>query len=262
MTVSSGHSIARPRPSALPGVTASAAILGLGAIAWWWTVGESRAMSSMEMGLAQAGRAMTFDMSTAEFLGMWATMMVAMMLPSVAPHALAFVHGRARVAVAGSIAAFVSGYFVVWAVTGAPALVALTALSRVDHPSAWLDRAGGAMLVVAGAYELTRWKQASLRATRVALGAPSASAAQRDAVAATRAGLRQGVCCLGCCWALIAVLFAVGVMNLVWIAALAVICFAEKNWRHGTAVTTMVGVALVGLGLAVLLHPQFLVTLS
>jgi predicted metal-binding membrane protein len=82
------------------------------------------------------------------------------------------------------------------------------------------------------------------------------------AVAAARAGLDQGMCCLACCGALMAVLLAVGIMNLAWMAALTAVCFAEKNSRHGGVVTTTTGLALLALGAAVLLHPQLLTTLA
>jgi predicted metal-binding membrane protein len=77
-----------------------------------------------------------------------------------------------------------------------------------------------------------------------------------------RAGLSHGAYCLGCCWALMAVLFAVGLMNLTWMAVIAVVFLAEKNWRYGVALTKVVGVSVVVLGIAVLVHPDLLATVT
>lgn len=261
MTVSSSDVLARARPPALPLIAASAAMTGLAGMAWWWTIGESRSMSSMAMGLAQVDRAMTFDMPPAAFMGMWAAMMVAMMLPSIAPRALAYAHGRMPLATTGSFVAFLAVYFVAWTVTGVPALVGVTALSHVGHTGPWLERTGAAMLVFAGAYQFTRAKNVSLRSFRTPVD-PSSAATRGGAVAASRSGLRHALACVCCCWALIAVLFVVGVMNLAWIAALTVVCLAERSRRYGGVVTKTVGVALIGVGLAVLVHPAFLIALA
>jgi predicted metal-binding membrane protein len=205
---------------------------------------------------------MTFDMAPAAFMGMWATMMVAMMLPSIAPRALAYTHGHMPVAITGAFVAFLAVYFVAWAVTGVPALVAVTALSHVGRAGAWLERAGGAMLVVAGAYQFTRWKQASIRGSRISFRAATSDAARGGPGAAARAGLSHGLSCLRCCWALIAVLLVVGVMNLAWMVAITLICLGETNRRYGAVVTNTVGVALIALGLAVLVYPAFLAELA
>lgn len=252
----------RARPSALVAIATAVAMAGVVGIAWFWLVGEAETMSSMVEGLAQVGRAMPFDMSTPAFIGMWATMMVAMMVPSVAPLVLAYSKERPSLLAASGSIVFLSGYLLIWIVTGAPALIAVRALSDIGHASAWLDRAGGAVLVVAGVYQFTHAKRAALRPYQQALRSPAKSPAGSDPVATARAGLHQGLCCVACCGALMALLLAVGVMNLVWMAAITLICFAEMNWRHGSAVTSWAGIGLLGLGLAVLLHPQFLITLA
>jgi predicted metal-binding membrane protein len=256
MTVLRHDTLARPRPS-LANIATSVAMAGLVGAAWFWTVGQAQRMS-MVAGVAQVGRAMPFDMSGAAFLGMWATMMVAMMLPSVAPLVLACSSWRPPLAATSSRIVFVAGYLAIWTATGVLALVALRALGGVGHASAWIDRAGGAVLVVAGAYQLTRSKQVSLRVYQEALHAPATYAADGGPVAAARAGLHHGRCCLAGCGALMAVLLVVGVMNLGGMAAITVICFAEKNGRHGAAIARWVGLGLLGLGLAVLVHPPFL----
>jgi predicted metal-binding membrane protein len=76
--------------------------------------------------------------------------------------------------------------------------------------------------------------------------------------AAVRAGMSHGLFCLGCCWALMAVLAVVGLMNLAWMAILAAVFFVEKNWRHGVALSQIVGVACLLGGILVVLRPGIL----
>ena len=262
MTVLRQDAFARARPSALAPVATSVAMVALLGIAWLWTLREAKTMSSMVEGVAQVGRAMTFAMSPAAFLWMWAIMMMAMMLASVAPLVVAYSKWRPLMAGTNSRVVFAAGYLLIWIMTGVLALAALKALGEVSHSNPWLDRAGGAVLVVAGAYQFTRSKRTSLRVYRDSLHSRSTYTARGGPIAAARAGLHHGLCCLAGCWALMAVLLVVGVMNLAWMAGIAVTCFAEKNWRHETAITSFAGVGLLGLGLAVLLHPQFLTTLA
>lgn len=230
-------------------------------IAWLWLVGEAKTMSSMVQGLAQVGRAIPFDMSTPAFIGMWSTMMVAMMVPTVAPLVLGYSKERPSLVATRARVVLLSGYLLVWIVTGVPALIAVSAVSDIGRASAWLDRAGGAVLVLAGVYQFTRTKRAALGVYRQALGSPATPAAG-DPVRAAQEGLHQGLCCRACCGALMAVLLAVGVMNLAWMGAITVICFAEMNWRHGDAVRGLAGIGLLALGLAVVLHPQLLTSLA
>ena len=254
--------IAPPRTSAGATAGASVLVLGSAAAAWWWTNHQAHAMSGTALGLAQVGRAMTFGMGTAAFFGMWAAMMAAMMLPSVTPLALAHSGGRQVFAGTRSSVSFLAGYLGIWVVAGVPALFALKGLNDIGHASAWLDRAGGAVLVLAGVYQFTHTKHAAVRAYRRALDAMETSPPGLGSVAAAQAGLREGLCCLGACWALIAVLLVLGLMNVAWMAAITVVFAAEKNARHSSGVITWVGVALIGLGLAVLVHAQFLTTLA
>jgi predicted metal-binding membrane protein len=121
-----------------------------------------------------------------------------------------------------------------------------------------VERACGVVLVVAGAYQFTPWKQACLRACRTPLTFLSTHDFGRGLPGTLRAGVSHGAYCLGCCWALMAVLFAVGLMNLVWMAGIAVVFLAEKNWRYGAALTKVVGVATAVLGLVILVSPDVL----
>src|SRR5947208_1520452 len=79
---------------------------------------------------------------------------------------------------------------------------------------------------------------------------------------AYREGVSHGLYCLGCCWALMAVLFVVGLMNLAWMAGVAIVFLAEKNWRRGVGLTYIVGAAIAFLGIAVMVHPALLTTVA
>ncbi len=239
--------------------TTVAILLGLAGTAWWFTLGNVRGMASITQGVAHVGTAMPFDMSAILFMTMWVTMMVAMMFPTVAP--IVLLHRmvvRRRGEGAAPTVAFVSGYLVLWASVGVVPLVALVAFREIAHGSEWIDRSGGAVLVLAGAYQFTRWKETCLRACRSPLTFLATHDFGRGRVGAFRAGVSHGLYCLGCCWALMAVLFVVGLMNLTWMAAIAAVFVAEKNWRHGVGLTKLVGTAVLCFGIAVLVHPSLL----
>ncbi|MEU0312930.1 DUF2182 domain-containing protein [Nocardioides sp. NPDC006273] len=239
-------------------------LLTLAAIAWWSTVGWAADMGHMASGLGAIGTAMMpFDMSAATFLAMWATMMVAMMFPTVAPIVLLhrMVARRRRESAVSSIA-FGAGYLIVWTAAGLVPLAVLVAFRNVAHDTGWIAPLGGAVLVVCGAYQFSGWKQACQRACRSPMSFLMTHDFGGGMVGALRTGAVHGAFCLGCCWALMAVLFVVGLMNLVWMAAIAVVFLAEKNWRHGAALAKVVGTLVIALGLAVLLQPTLLAAIS
>ena len=240
-------------------LTTVGVLVVLAALAWWSTIGEVRGMDAMVAGIAHAGRAMPFDMGAPVFLAMWTTMMVAMMFPTVAP--IVLLHRmvvRRRGEGIGPTVAFGSGYLVVWAAVGLVPLVVLLGFRHVVHESMWIDRMGGAVLVLAGSYQFTHWKEACLKACRTPLTFMMTHDFGAGALGALRVGASHGLYCLGCCWALMAVLFVVGLMNLVWMAAIAVVFLAEKNWRRGVGLTKVVGIALIAFGIAVLVNPALL----
>ncbi|HEX2075648.1 MAG TPA: DUF2182 domain-containing protein [Geodermatophilus sp.] len=238
-------------------------LLGLAAVAWWATVDTAGEMSAMVRGLADVGRAMPFDMSAALFLSMWITMMVAMMFPTVAPivllHRLVM---RRRGAGTAPTVAFGLGYLAVWASLGIVPLLALHAFRQATEPSAALGRAAGAVLVLAGAYQFTRWKDTCLRACRSPMTFLVTHDFGTGRAGAFRTGVSHGLYCAGCCWALMAVLFVVGLMNLAWMAVIAAVFLAEKTWRHGVGLTKAVGTTVIVLGLAVLARPSLVGVLS
>ena len=241
-------------------------LLALAAIAWALTVRQAVGMSTMATGLGQVGTKMAMDLTAPLFLGMWLSMMVAMMFPTIAPMVLAH---RAIVRKRGEgwapTVAFVLGYLTVWTAIGLIPLAALAAvrsLPPLAQSSRGLVAASGAILLLAGGYQFTRWKRKCLKACRTPFGFILDHDFGGGSRSAFLAGISHGAYCLGCCWALMAVLVVVGVMNLVWMVALALVFLAEKNWRHGVLLTRVAGTLVAGLGLAVLVHPELLTWLS
>lgn len=239
-------------------------LLSLAALSWWNTVGNARGgMAMMVQGFAQVGRSMPFDMSLVLFMSMWVVMMVAMMFPTIAP--IVLLHQsviRRRGEGPTATIAFVGGYLVVWAIIGLIPLGLLIWFRHVADGSTWVLRVGGGVLVVAGVYQYTRWKMACLKACRTPLSFLMTHNFGSGARGAFKVGVSHGLYCLGCCWALMAVLFVVGLMNLAWMAAIAVVFLAEKNWRRGVQLTYVIGAAVSLLGIAVLVHPTLLRTVA
>jgi predicted metal-binding membrane protein len=206
------------------------------------------------------------DLSSLSFyVGAWVWMMAAMMFPSTVPMVLAYARIRsARLArrtdlTLGSSSAFVAGYVVVWTAYGLAAY-ALFAIGRVvsSDALAW-DRAGpylaGGVLVAAALYELTPAKDACLRRCRGPF--VFLTEAWRDGrFGAPRMGIEHGVWCVGCCWALMAALFALGVMSVGWMVFIAGLIAAEKllPWRKGPS--RVIAALLAVLGIAVVLAPE------
>ena len=240
---------ALPRPVA---VAIVAVLLVCGAAAWLVT-GEQSASTSGMGGMAMLGAGL--------FLATWVVMMVAMMFPPVAPMVLA--HARiVRSRGEGSIptASFVLGYLAVWTAAGLVplAVIQLLGTSIASPLSGWLPRLAGAVVMLAGAYQLTPLKNACLRACRSPLGFVLTHDFGGGAPAAARAGMSHGVFCLGCCWALMAVLAVLGLMNLALMAVFAIVFFLEKNWSQGVVLARVVGAACILLGAAVLVRPDLL----
>jgi predicted metal-binding membrane protein len=240
-----------------------AILLALAGLAWWSTLGNARDMSSMVQGFAHVGTAMPFDMSALVFMSMWTTMMVAMMFPTIAP--IVLLHRmvvRRRGEGLLPTVAFGAGYLVIWTAVGVLPLAALIGFRQVTHDQIWIDRVAGATLVIAGSYQFTRWKEICQRACRTPLTFLATHNFGTGPIGALRAGLLHGLYCLGCCWALMTVLFVVGLMNLAWMAAIAVVFLAEKNWRRGVGLSKLVGTTVAGFGIAVLIHPALLDSVS
>jgi predicted metal-binding membrane protein len=248
------NSSAPARAEALPRNVAMAivaALVACAAVAWIVTADQASSMSGMG-GMAMLGAGL--------FLAVWSVMMVAMMFPSVAPMVLTHARiVRSRGEGAAPTVAFVFGYLVVWTAAG---LVPLAFIQLLGSPAAapfngWLPRLGGAVVVLAGGYQLTPLKNACLRACRSPLSFALSHDFGGGAPAAARAGMSHGLYCLGCCWALMAVLAMLGLMNLALMAVFAVMFFLEKNWRHGVMLSRVAAAACAVLGATMLIRPEF-----
>jgi len=226
---------------------------GVTAVAWIVTVQLAAGMrtpaESMDMASAMPSTGRQFLLTAA----MWAAMMVGMMVPSATPMVVA--HAEWTRASNGNrmlaVTSFLAGYLVVWSafsLLAASLHVALdragliTSMGAVARPAV-----GGTLLVIAGLFQLSPWKESCLRACRTPFGFLVGE--WRDgARGALTMGIRHGAFCLGCCWLLMAVLFVVGTMHLGWMAAIALFVLVEKiapRWlRIGHAGATV----LIGWG--------------
>jgi predicted metal-binding membrane protein len=186
---------------------------------------------------------------------MWAVMMVAMMTPAAAPMILTFamIHRRRAEAARPSVptAIFVAGYFLVWTVYSLAAAAAQAGLHAAALLSPGMAASSslfaGGLLIGAGVFQWTPLKDACLAACRSPLSFLM-SRWREGADGALLMGLRHGLYCLGCCWALMALLFVAGVMNLVWVVAIAAIVLVEKVVPRGDVVARVAGVGLAAAG--------------
>jgi predicted metal-binding membrane protein len=231
-------------------------LLALAGVAWLVTgerMGGMESMPGVELG------------ELGFYLTVWVTMMAAMMFPSVAPTVLMYdrLRGdhrdRGRGAPVDATALFVCGYLLVWTGAGLVAY-ALFELARSLDPAflAW-DEAGryvtAGVIVAAVAYELTPVKRGCLLKCR----SPRTFLAERwrdGRAGALELGVRHGAWCLGCCWALMAALFAVGLMSLGWMALIAAFIVAERLLPWPNRVRGAVAVFLLALALGVALAPS------
>ena len=186
---------------------------------------------------------------------MWSVMMVAMMLPSATPMILLFANmSRQRSEAARPYvptAVFTLGYLFVWTGFSLVATVANWGLHQGELLSAMMGRAtpgvAGALLIGAGLFQWTPLKTACLSHCRSPMSFLMTHL-REGWLGAFATGMHHGLYCLGCCWLLMALLFALGVMNLAWIAVLALFVVAEKVVPHGLIVGRASGVALVTWG--------------
>jgi len=188
--------------------------------------------------------------SASWFVGVWTVMMAAMMFPSVAP-TVALYSRMARPRTPLAPLAFTTAYLLVWVAAGVAALVIANGIGALaGNVLAW-DGAGrpltGATLMVAAAYEFTPLKKVCLSKCRSPLGFLLST--WRDGWrGGLQMGLKHGTWCLGCCWALMASLFALGVMSVVWMALVAGLIAAEKllPWRRSATYATAAVLLVIG----------------
>jgi predicted metal-binding membrane protein len=227
-----------------------AALVALAGAGWWWT---ARAMHGMDNG------PWTGLGSFGWFLVVWVVMMAAMMFPSVAP--TIGLYARMSTTSRLTPVVFTSGYLLTWAAAGVAAwLIGVAGRHAAGDSLAW-SHAGrplaGGTLILAAIYELTPLKNACLGRCRSPLGFLLGSW-RGGWSGALRMGAENGAWCVGCCWALMASLFALGVMSVTWMAVVAALIATEKllPWRgvatYGTALV------LLALGVVVLVAPDAL----
>jgi predicted metal-binding membrane protein len=232
-----------PRRSRLP--ASGVVLVALAVVAWVATIAwaNSRHMSAMPG---------TMGLGLGEFVAMWALMMAAMMLPSVWPFVAVYERTiRAqRVVRLGALAA---GYLLAWALAGVVAYGVAWVFGELAADRPGLARVVGvAAFAALGIYQLTPLKFRCLSHCRSPLAHLLHYSSFKGRLRDLRAGIEHGLFCLGCCWALMLVLVAFGVMNLPAMIGVAVIIAVEKVWRFGETFARVVGVtalvyaALVG----------------
>jgi predicted metal-binding membrane protein len=226
-----------------------ALLLTLAGVGWWWTVEQMQGMD---------GGPWTGLGTLAWFLAIWVVMMAAMMFPSVSP-TVALYSRMSRERSPLSPLFFTAGYLVTWGAFGAFAFGIAVAGDRVAGDVLAWNNAGrwvaGGTLLVAAVYELTPLKDVCLAKCRSPLGFLLGT--WRDGWGgALQMGAKNGAWCVGCCWALMASLFALGVMSIVWMAFVAALIAIEKTlpWRR-VAVYGTVTILLV-LGVLLLAAPD------
>jgi predicted metal-binding membrane protein len=251
-------SVARfiPRPGVDPAILATvgaawALMLGLIAL-------DRADLISHDAVLTGAGEAL--PLAVVVFLVTWQLMTAAMMLPTSLPMIRAFaVTVRARPRPARAIAAFLAGYFVIWTAFAVLALAGDAVVHWLVDSWAWLAARpwliSGGILVAAGAFQFSPIKERCLAECR--------SPVQflwrhyRPGIGnAWLLGLRHGVFCLGCCWALMLAMFAVGVGSVIWMVALTGVMLVEKTSRYGRRLVPIVGAVFIAWGFLVLLQPS------
>ena len=242
----------------------SAALIALAAIGWVWSVHESGSMTmSGSMHDSMSGPMSMVSTAFAPFILAWVAMMAAMMFPAVRPavRMFAMASGRGQ-AVATPF--FVSGYIAVWTLAGVPAYVAWKSLmGPLSDGRAWTGYLAGGVLAACALYQVSPLKQACLRHCRSPL---SFFMRQRYNLkrpdGAVRAGALHGCVCLGCCWAEMAVLVAMGTMSLAWMVGLAVLIFAEKASPFARRASAVSALAMAGLAAVLFANPHFIVHIT
>jgi predicted metal-binding membrane protein len=227
-----------------PDLLVLAGVTGIAAAAWWPLVLHGEAMCA-----ANAEPWRVADLGLA--IVMWSVMMVAMMAPSAAPMTVMFAraqrHRREKGAVAAPAALFIAGYLLVWtawSVGAAGIQWALQSLLLLTHRQELQSPiVAGLVLAAAGVYQLTPFKARCLTHCQSPMGF-FLTRWREGPVGALDMGARHGLYCVGCCSALMAILFVVGVMNLAWVAGLTAYVILEKTAPR-LAASRAIGVGLV-----------------
>jgi predicted metal-binding membrane protein len=234
-------------------VAAAAAVLAAALLAWIVTY---RRMHGMDEGPG------TDLGGLAWYVGIWVPMMAAMMLPSVAPMVLVFSRVSNDRRDAGRETTptwvFIAGYLIAWTAYGLVAYGVYRAAKEIAPELLGWDRAGryvaGGALLAAGLYELTPLKNTCLRHCRGPMHVVLAGW-RSGAGGSLRMGIEHGGYCVGCCWGLMLALFALGVMNLIWMAVIGAVVFAQKVLPFGKGLAPVVAIVFVAVGIWVAVSP-------
>lgn len=236
----------------------AAALGALALLCWaylaWLAAAPAHSMESMAPGIGH--------WSAADFLVMllmWWVMMVGMMIPAASPMIMIYARvarqAKGRGAPFAQAAWFALGYLLAWLGFALAATALQWSLERAlllaPMTSSVTPRAGGALLIVAGLYQFTPLKDACLAHCQSPLRFIQRYGFRGERGAAVRLGLRHGAYCIGCCWALMILLFVGGVMNLLWVAAIAAVVLVEKL-IVARFIRYAGGLALVAAGVALL----------
>jgi predicted metal-binding membrane protein len=190
------------------------------------------------------------------FVGVWSLMMTAMMLPSTAPFAALYTrtltdHRPRR------IAELAVGYLLVWTIAAVPAYaLAWLAGELVGTRPAAVRVLAAVIFAACGIYQLTPVKDRCLAKCRSPLGFVLKYGSYRGRMRDARVGINHGAFCLACCWALMVILIAVGLMNLAAMVVLTAVVLAEKTWRWGPRLSRVVGVVALILAAVVVFRPS------
>lgn len=228
-------------------------LLIVAAVAWVGVVTVSRGMSGMPG---------TMGLSFVAFAAVWALMMTAMMLPTVAPFAALYTrtltdHRTRRVI------ELAAGYLLVWTSAAVPAYaLAWVAEDLVSTRPTAATAVAVVVFAAAGVYELTPIKDRCLARCRSPLGFLLSYGNYQGRFRDLRVGISHGAFCLACCWALMAVLVAVGLMNLLAMIVLAAVVLVEKTAAWGPHLTRAIGIVALALAVAVAVRPSLAAGLS
>ena len=253
-----------------------AALGVLSALAWLdlvWLANDM-SMDGMDMTgyrMIPAGQALMMPAGSpwqpiefAYVFAMWVAMMIGMMTPSAAPIILVYARAGRQTTESrpfASTAWFAGGYLLVWISFSLAATSAQWALERAALLTPMMASAsnivGGILLILAGLYQWTPLKDVCLSQCQTPLGFILSRGGFQEAPSSSlMLGIRHGIYCLGCCWALMALLFALGVMNLFWIAALAILVLLEKVMPSGRLIARIAGIAFFAGGVWILFQPS------
>lgn len=232
--------------------TAAGAVILVAAAGWY-------AVAVQADGMQSSPGTMGYDL--AGFVALWTAMMAAMMLPAVSPVAGLYARSlRARAngaALVGRTGSMVAGYLLAWAAVGLAAFAAAEIARRLaaSHPDAavWV---GAAVLAAAGVYQLSPPKERCLTHCRAPFALLFRMSQGSGPLRDLRAGLWHGAYCVGCCFALMAALIALGMMSIGWMVLLSGVVVTERGWRYGRWVTRAAAVGLIVLAVLAPLHPS------